>query len=141
MYTHTSQEHISIGYEDTFYEECVSVILYEILCCFMLFYVERFKFVYSPPEDECIHSKQVEVLKLYIYIYIYIYTHTHTHTYIHTYYLIVVCVDSKKYITDNEPQRDTEVSIDTEISISEINICRNKVHPQLVGVYSEHLLN
>jgi hypothetical protein len=32
----------------------------------MLFYVERFKFVYSPREDECIYSKQVEVLKLYI---------------------------------------------------------------------------
>jgi hypothetical protein len=40
MYTHTSQEHISIGYDDMFYEECVSVILYEIivyavLCYFM----------------------------------------------------------------------------------------------------------
>jgi len=36
---------------------------------------------------------------------IYIYTHTHT------YYLIVVCIYSKKYITSNEPQRDTEISI------------------------------
>jgi hypothetical protein len=39
MRTHTSHQHISIRYDDTFYEECVSVILY----CFMLFYVVRFK--------------------------------------------------------------------------------------------------
>jgi hypothetical protein len=31
-YTHTSREYISIRYDDTFYEECVSVILYGILC-------------------------------------------------------------------------------------------------------------
>jgi hypothetical protein len=36
---------------------------------------------------------------------IYIYRHTHT------YYLIVVCIDGNKYVTDNEPQWDTELSI------------------------------
>jgi hypothetical protein len=30
--------------------------------------------VYSPPDDECIHSKLVDELKLYKVIYIYIYT-------------------------------------------------------------------
>jgi hypothetical protein len=34
LYTHT-REHFSIRYDDTFYEETVSVILYGILCCFM----------------------------------------------------------------------------------------------------------
>jgi hypothetical protein len=63
IYRHTSREHISMGYDDTFYEECVSIILYGILCCFMSFYVVRFKFVHSHPEDESIHSKPVEVLK------------------------------------------------------------------------------
>jgi len=46
---------------------------------------------------------------VYIYIYIYIYTHT--------YGLIVVCIDGKKYITDNEPQRGTEMSINVIYSI------------------------
>jgi hypothetical protein len=41
--THTSHEHSSVGYDDTFYEECVIVILHGILCCFMSFYVVRFK--------------------------------------------------------------------------------------------------
>jgi hypothetical protein len=30
---------------------------------------------------------------------------------IYIYILIVVCIDGKKYITDNEPQRDTEISV------------------------------
>jgi hypothetical protein len=34
-HTHTSHEHVSVRYDDTFYEECVSVILYGIVCCFM----------------------------------------------------------------------------------------------------------
>jgi hypothetical protein len=40
-----------------------------------------------------------------IYIYIYIYT----------YYLIVMCIDGKKYITDNEPQRDTKISVNNKM--------------------------
>jgi hypothetical protein len=63
IYTHTSHEHITIGYDDIYHEECVNIILSGILCCFMSFCVVRFKFVYSPPEDECIHSKSVEALK------------------------------------------------------------------------------
>jgi hypothetical protein len=30
---------------------------------FMSFYVVTFQIVYSPPDDECIHSKPVEELK------------------------------------------------------------------------------
>jgi hypothetical protein len=63
LYTHASHEHISIGYDDTFYEERVSTILYGILCCFMKFYVVRFKFAYSLPEDGCMHWKPAEILK------------------------------------------------------------------------------
>jgi hypothetical protein len=37
LYIHTSQEHISIRYDTLFYEECVSIILYGILSCFMSF--------------------------------------------------------------------------------------------------------
>jgi hypothetical protein len=33
------------------------------------------------------------------------------------YYVIVVCIDGKKYITGNEPQRDTEISVGTVVLI------------------------
>jgi hypothetical protein len=59
IYIHASCEHISIGYDDTFYEECVNITSHGMICCFMSFYVARFKFVYSCPEDECIDSKLV----------------------------------------------------------------------------------
>jgi hypothetical protein len=43
--------------------------------------------------------------------------------YIYIYILIVVRIDGKKYITDNEPQRDTEISIKY---ISDLQIAHNR---------------
>jgi hypothetical protein len=56
-----------------------------------------------------------DIKVIYIYIYIYIYT------YIHTYHLIVVCIDGKRYITGNERQQDTEISVNV-ISIATLTV-------------------